>query len=167
MLLKPEIRNMLKEQITVELTNMAFYRQCGLVLDNAGWFGSAKWFLKQSSEEQEHSDTIAKYFLDRSRDADLGVTFYSHVIVPDLPETVLLSMFQAVYVAELANTERLLGIYEAAMMTMDFQTTSFLHSFIIEQSNSEAEITTLLARLETMTGDRAALEAFDQSLVID
>ena len=164
MLLKPEIAQLLVEQVAKEASNLLAYRQIGYLLDQNGYIGCAKWFKNASSEEQEHSDKVAQHLMDRTRGSTLGVSFYQGINTSPVLQSMPLEAFRAAYVLEIDNTIRITAIMQAAFAAGDLETFRFMEDFIEEQTLSETEITTLLSRLELVASDPVGLLLFDHEL---
>jgi len=155
--LSPELLAALNTQYAQELGNHRLYLCLAAPLDAGNVFlGCAKFFNKSATEELDHAKLFYDYINDRNEQA------YS----PPLPEhpkvdsTDPAVLFEMALEAEIANSEKLLALYDMA----DVPTKIFLQPILMEQMKSERELTEIIAQLDAADGNMAALFEIDGKL---
>ena len=155
--LSPELLTALNAQYAQELGNHHLYLCLAAPLDAGNVFlGFAKFFTRSAAEELEHAKLFYDYINDRNEQA----------YPPSLPEHAKIdsddpaTLFEAALEAEVANSDRILALYEVS----DTPTKIFLQPILMEQVRSERELTEIISQLDAADGDMAALFEIDERL---
>ena len=148
----PLVETLVQREVTLERTNRDFYRLGSFTLDNAGWGGFAKFFMKSSGEEQEHADKFAGLLVDRNINPIFDTIQSIEYLTGDP-----LVWIKAAYAAEVRTTAAIMEIYKQAQDEGEFLVTQFLQFFLEEQRKSEREVYDI----------QQALEASDEWRLID
>jgi len=149
-----------KEQLNIaigkELYASNLYKDLSNKLTAVGWFGSAKYFLKESADELEHYQMLADFMNDRNDVAS----------IPSIPA--MNKVVDGIYSAfELAlKTEiDLSDFYEKFYSETDCEyVKQRLLEFLKIQRESIGSYSDMIARLDLCGSDRAALLQFDSSM---
>lgn len=138
----PLIETLLQQQLTLERTNSAVYRQMADELDNEGWDGSAKFMRKSSGEEAEHGDKIASLLVDRNI-----TPVYDTIRKIEPVNGRLIDYFQNAYTAETNTTVAVQALYKQAWDEGEFMVAEYLHWFLAEQRTSERDVWDIIQAL--------------------
>jgi ferritin len=155
--LSSELLIALDKQYAQELQNHRLYLCLAAPLDAGNvYLGCAKFFNKSAMEEIEHARLFYDYINDRNEQVyPPTLTEYPRVESSD-PAV----LFEAALEAEVANSEKLLALYDVA----DVPTKIFLQPILMEQVKSERELTEIIAQLDAADGNMAALFEIDERL---
>jgi ferritin len=143
------VNELLVQQLVHEKTNAQTYLNFAGQCDCKGLTGAAKFFRKQSEDENRHFNLIFDYICDR-----VGY-------VPELraipamvfdPNAFLTDMIRDSFMLEIGTTDSLCSIKRTALDTNDFLTDTFLDQLIAEQREEEKTFTDMLNRA-LMFGD--------------
>jgi ferritin len=137
--LKPEIINILNEQITNEFRSAQIYFAISACLDDKGWNNAGKLFLKYGHEEMTHMKKVQEYLYDRNCKA----------VITGLPEVEAEygSIKEALTTAlehEIGVTANWQAIACAAKDAKDTTTFMFTDWFLAEQVEEENKFRDLL-----------------------
>lgn len=157
-LLAPATEMILEEAIFQELSVSNVYKHVANQLQRIGFFGAAKYFLKESAEELNHYQKLAEYINDRGSVAH----------IPDIPSVVdkiatLRDALELAYSKEVSLGQ----FYEkwySNLMTSDVTTAQFLLQYLEIQRTSIGEYGDLISRLDRADGDASAVLLIDQEL---
>ena len=141
--MQPLVQVLVQNEVTLERTNREFYRLGSFTLDNAGWGGFAKFFLKSSNDEQEHSDKFSNLLVDRN----INPIYAALPSIEPLPDSPL-AWTKGAYEAEKKTTAAIEEIYKQAHDEGEFLVTEFLQFFLEEQRSSEREVWDIIQSLE-------------------
>jgi len=130
----------LEQRIQGELSAESMYRQLSASMQNLGYFGASKFFLKEADQEVKHYQKIVDFC------NDLGVLPEISNTLTDLKVDSLELALKTAYDAEL----NLLNEYKKLSNLSMEEPTLFYFSleFVKEQVKSVGEYGDLLARLE-------------------
>jgi len=137
------VEQMLQNEVTLERTNSAVYRQMADELDNMGWGGSAKFMRKSSDDELTHADKFCGVLVDRNI-----TPIYDTIRKIEMVNGRLTDYFYSAYAAEQKTTAAIEEIYKTAHDEGEFLVTQFLQFFLEEQRNSEREVWDIIQMLE-------------------
>jgi ferritin len=137
------VETLLQNEVTLERTNSAVYRQMADELDNMGWGGSAKFMRKSSDDETGHADKFASLLVDRNI-----TPIYDAIRKIDPVNRELPNYFKNAYAAEQKTTAAIEEIYKTAHDEGEFLVTQFLQYFLEEQRTSEREVWDIIQMLE-------------------
>lgn len=155
--LSSELLAALNAQYAQELNNHRLYLRLAAPLDAGNVFlGCATFFKKSATEELSHAQLFYDYINDRNEKVNPP-------ILPESDETSaedLATLFESALEAEVANSDRLLTLYDMA----DTPTKIFLQPILMEQVKSERKLTEIIAQLDAADGDMAAMFEIDERL---
>lgn len=137
------VETLLQNEVTLERTNSAVYRQMADELDNMGWEGSAKFMRKSSDDELTHADKFGGVLLDRNI-----TPIYDTIRKIDMVNGRLIDYFQKAYEAEQKTTTAIEEIYKTAHDEGEFLVTQFLQWALEEQRTSEKEVWDIVQALQ-------------------
>ncbi len=155
-----KIYKALNEQIKHEFYSSYLYLSMASYFENIPLEGFAKWFRKQSKEEQEHGMKIYNYLMDRNMNADLQA-----IDKPPAPAAFksIEDIFKQALEHEKKVTHWIYEIYELAVKEKDHATHVFLEWFITEQVEEEKNANDNLDQIVFIGDDKAALLIIDQN----
>lgn len=148
----------LKDQLTMERQNAAIYDALSAALDVVFWDGSSKFMKASANEEREHADKFCAYIVDRNGSPAFAALDECNVPSGDD----LSSYFEAALAREKVTTEALKVLYYTSEEAEDPQTCAFLLPFMIEQTESERQLTDFVLMLKRL--DKNGWIAFDKKL---
>lgn len=147
------------DQIALEQAASRSYRQMAAWADANDYSGAAAWFLAQSVEETAHADLFIEFVLDRDEAVVLQAL--------DAPRPTydgLVDVFATALVQEQAVTEAIGQLYNAAQEANDFRSLPLLNTFLQEQVEEEAAVSTVLGELRMVEGNPTATLMLDREL---
>ena len=148
----------LQDAVHAELTASHTYKHIANQCQRLGLLGTAKYFLKESSEELEHYQGIADYVNDRGSVAIIPALEAAAERIADL-ESALTTAY---------NFEVNLGAdysrWYSSLLASDPTTAQFLLQYLEIQRKSVGEYGDLLSRFELARGDKAAVLLMDKEL---
>jgi len=133
----------LNRQLNHELSAAQGYRALSIWCADQNLQGFAAYFTKQSSEEQEHAAKMMTHLLDRRIRPELTA-----INVPRQNFKSLLEVAQQAQAMEIANTQGVNVVYEAALAAKDYPAQVLMHWFINEQVEEEAWSTEMVERVQ-------------------
>jgi len=157
-LLSQAITQLLNDALHAELSAFYQYRNLSNQCQRLGYFGAAKFFKSESTDEAEHAKRIEDYFNDRGSVAGL----------PELSETSdkITTLEQALTLAY--NTEldlnKSYSTWYAQSLAKDITTAQFLLQFIEIQRKSVGEYADWLQRLSLVSDDSCGILLIDKEL---
>ncbi|MBL9134406.1 MAG: ferritin [Verrucomicrobiales bacterium] len=158
MSLSPNVAAALETQATLELAAAQNYLAMSCWCEVQQYDGFARFFRKQAAEEREHAERLLKHLTDRDVVPHLGA-----IAAPNIAFKGLMSVAQAAYDLERANTRGIHQAYEAALAEKDYPAQVLLHWFISEQVEEEAWSDKLIAKIRD-AGCSGALLSLDRHL---
>lgn len=148
----------LQEAVRSELYASMLYKHAANQCERLGWFGTAKFFLKESNDELGHYQRIASYMDDRGDVAKIPTINGPTDSITDMKSAILLGY----------NTEVDLGNkyckWYSGILSNDPMTAQFLLQFIEIQRTSINEYSDWFTRIELAKDNVAALLLIDQEL---
>ena len=139
----PSVLTELHRQYNQELSASQGYLALSLWCDARHLAGFTGFFAKQSAEEREHAEKIARHLLDRDVTPELAV-----IPAPRQAYDTLLEAALQAQAMERANTQGVHGAYEAALAAKDYPAQVLLHWFIKEQVEEEAWADEMVDRVQ-------------------
>jgi ferritin len=133
----------LNRQLNHELSAAQSYRALSLWCADQNLKGFAAFFAKQTNEEQEHADKMTAHLLDRRVLPEL-----TGINAPKQSFKSLLEVAQQAQSMEIANTQGIHAVYEAALAAKDYPVQVLMHWFINEQVEEEAWSTEMVERVQ-------------------
>jgi len=147
-LLKPEIKKLFEKAIERELYASNLYKHIANQLQRLGYFGSQKYFLKESSEELSHYQKLADYINDLGDVAPIPAISAINEKIGNLGDAL-----EVAYGFELDLMKQYQRFYdEAEDKYADCITATFLIEFLQIQRKSVGEYGDLIAKLN-LKGD--------------
>ena len=158
-MLNKRIEEAINAQINAEFWSAYLYLSMSTYFEAEGKSGFANWFRVQFKEEQAHAEILMNYVQDRGGRVELRA-------IEAVPTTwnSALDAFEATLAHENKVTALLNNLYAIAEEEKDYATRSMLTWFIDEQVEEEDTARALLATLEAIEGDKAAMYLFDSKL---
>lgn len=148
-----------KRQITTELASSAAYLQMAIYFADRNLTGMSSWMRAQSEEERSHALRFLDFVLDRGHRPELG---------PQLAPAAEFADAEAVFAAALEQeqevTKAIHDLYALVTKDGDLASLPFLLEFVAEQTEEEAMVETILARIRLAAGDPSAILMLDQEL---
>lgn len=150
----------LSEQAGREASNAQLYLALSVWADVKQYRGARKWFREQSAEEIGHRDLLLGLVTGYCRE---------HPTIADVDSPIvealsLVDAFRSVVEAEEANTQQLNFISDAAEDEGAHEIEAFLVPMLQEQVRSVSFAADIVARLERIGDDAAAVEIVDAYL---
>lgn len=158
-MLSPSIQDLMNSQIQHELYSAYLYLAMSTYLEAQNLPGAAKWMRSQSGEEVEHAMKFVDHIHDRG-----GRVMLQAIDQPPSEFGSLLDAFQAALAHEQKVTGLIHGIYAQAVQENDFASQSFLRWFVDEQVEEERSAGDVVAKLERIGDNPAALFVLDTQL---
>jgi ferritin len=159
MMLTNTLESALNEQIKHELYSSYFYLAMSAWSASNNLSGAAKWLAMQAKEEQGHALKIYEFILDRG-----GKVTLQAISQPPATYTSLLDVFQQVQKHETDVTTLVNRLYETACRENDYPTQFFLQWFVNEQVEEEKTAAGIVAILQSVGVQGAALFQIDRML---
>jgi ferritin len=138
----------LNQQINKEMYSAYLYMSMSAHSTHIGLTGFANWFMVQYKEEMEHAMKIYKYLQDQGSKV--------HLIDIEKPPSSFkdpMEMFQQTLKHEQFVTSSINELMDLAMKENDHATQIFLHWFITEQIEEEANDNEIIGKLK-LVGDK-------------
>lgn len=152
----PELQKLVAHQIELEFLASHTYRGYGAFFNHpkVSYPGFGKYFHGEAAEELKHADAFIKYHQDRGE-------FVKPPAIPALNNefTIGNALIQAIQLEE-AVRDNLVKINIIA----DPQTQVFIQDYIVIQTDSIAELTTLLSKVLRVENDSVGLYLIDKAL---
>jgi ferritin len=158
--LDAKLAEALQVQHTLERHNQAAYIGLGSGFTALGLSGLARWARHQAEDEAGHAASFADYLTDKRN----VLAEVRPLEGADFAFTEVVAAFTEGARLEAQTTEAIHTLYSLAEDVEDYDALEFLHWFIAEQRNSEANFKNWLARLRLIVGDGAGILAFDREL---
>lgn len=160
--LEPVLRSSLNNQITNERYNAAFYRAAAARFELLNLPGFARWMKRAAKEETHHASWFTDYLIDRNE-----APIYDKLDAITLPNGMTMNnvgsiLFAAALQREQQTTQQINSLHMLSEEVKDPQTGIFLHWFIAEQTQSEREVTEILAQVKLAESDPAGVLLLDQ-----
>jgi len=146
-MLSKRMEDALNRQINEELYSAYLYQAMSAWAEAENYKGAAKWMAAQAKEEVEHAAKFYNFILERG-----GKVKLLAIKQPPSEWKSLLEIFEAAYEHEKHITKCINDLYELATRERDYSTQVFLHWFIEEQVEEEAQ-TLEIAELLRRAGD--------------
>jgi ferritin len=147
------------DQVTMELGSATAYLQMSAYFSYQNLDGMSRWMRAQAEEERAHADRFLDFILDRGARAVIGDT-----PAPRTDFDGALAAFTAALNQEEAVTAAIHDLYRLATELGDLASLPFLQTFITEQTEEEAMVSTIVERLKLADGQASALLILDNEL---
>lgn len=148
-LLKQEVKELLDKSIASELYASNLYKHIAAQMQRAGYFGTQKWFEKESADELKHYEIIRNYLNDMGCIAAMPQVD----AITDMTGGIG-SALELAYSTELMLLNQYRDIYEEVEDEMkDCVTAGFLLTFLEIQRKAVGEYGDLISRFEKNPSD--------------
>ncbi len=149
----------LNEQVKFEIFSENLYLAMAAYCADQDLDGFANFFKVQAEEEKFHAMKIFDYIIERD-----GRARISAIDEPQNDFASILDAFQKAYEHEQFVTKRINTLMDLAIEERDHATVSFLKWFVDEQVEEESLFRGLIAKLERIGENSAALHMLDAEL---
>ncbi|MFA5134299.1 MAG: ferritin [Patescibacteria group bacterium] len=146
-------------QIQAELYSAYLYLAMSAYCASANYQGFASWLKVQAQEEVEHAMKFYAFLLDRS-----GTVALQAIQKPPTTFTSPLTAFEQAYGHEQKVTGMINVLYELARAEKDYAFEQFLHWFIEEQVEEEAQTLEIVQVLGKIGDAGNGIWMFDHQL---
>lgn len=160
-ILSTKIETLINQQIQKEQTNSLAYLAMANWFNFNGWFGGSKLYKTYSDDEIIHRDKFIKYMLDMDSMPTIPSSTFD-TIINDFKD--IKDVLQKSYDREVATTNSIKAIKEAAYTEKDFVTVDFLDWFLLEQIEELNKTQALLDRVEMLEKTGAPLYHLDKDM---
>jgi ferritin len=157
MIISAELKNMLDDAVHSELYAANLYKHIANELQRIGYFGTQKFFLKESADELEHYQRHVEFQNDVGTVAKVPM-----IEAMTDPIKTLSDAIETGYETELELYNDYKRWYEQAASDPVVQ--QFLLQFLEIQRTSVGEYGDLLARIQLVDQDKAGMLLIDQEL---
>ena len=158
-MLKEKVLKAINEQINKEYYSAFLYLSMSAWLQGKGFPGFANWMYIQYQEEMTHGNKFFKYVHDRGSQVVLKAIAQVETDFENVT-----SVFEKALEHEQFVTASISKIMDVAVAESDYATQSFLKWFIDEQVEEEKNVNDILAQLEYVKEDSAAILMLDRAL---
>lgn len=146
-----ELQQLFNNLIQVEHVSTTLYLAMSSYMGRLNYTGIAHWLRLQSDEERTHMLTLIDYVVDRD-----GTVQISELPAQSTNFGTPLEMFRSVLEHEQRVTNSYRQAYNYAIQ-MDPQAAVIIQDFLREQISEEAQVKTIVDRLQLAEGNSAAL----------
>lgn len=154
-----EMQNALNEQINHEYYSSFLYLSMAAYFESVSWPGFAGWMQVQSEEEASHAKKFVAYVQERG-----GRVLLAELKAPPTEFKSIMDIFEQVYTHEKHVTALIHKLYALAIKDNDYAAQTFLHWFINEQVEEEANTALIVEQLKRVGESTGALFALDHQL---
>ncbi len=127
-----DIRDLLNQQIAIELQSSQLYLSMATWADLHNYQGSAHFLYQQSQEERDHMMKIIHYLIESTIPPIIPSTQATQSQYPSLQ-----ALFQKALQSEQQVTQAIHRIVHQALQQKDYTTFNFLQWFVQEQKEEE------------------------------
>lgn len=149
----------INRQICSEFSASFAYLSMSAWCEKANFTGAATWLRLQSQEEHAHAMKLFDFVLARGGEVKLD-----SIPVPKAKFKSLVDVFETALAQEQTVSKQIDGLYELAFKEKVFAAMAELQWFLTEQVEEEKTTREIVARLQMVKGDSAALIDIDREL---
>jgi ferritin len=146
-------------QINLEFESAYAYLGMSAWCDANELTGFARWLRAQAQEEVEHGMRFFRFLLDRDQQVRL-----TDIAATPTDYGSLLDVFRAALSHEQRVTAAITDLYAKATAEQDFASVPILNWFTTEQIEEEATVRQIVAELERVGDNTAALVLLDREM---
>jgi len=158
-MLNAKLEAALNKQVNAELWSAYLYLSMSYDMGDKGFCGMEKWFASQAKEEFEHAEKIAAHIT--AMDGKVKLTAIDEVRQEwNSPK----DAFEDTLMHEKKVTEMIHKLYEEAQEVKDYATAGMLQWFINEQIEEEETARDILAAVQKIEKNEAAMYMLDSKL---
>ncbi|MDQ4076648.1 MAG: ferritin [Chloroflexota bacterium] len=158
-MLDEALQEAINRQINLEFYAAYTYLSMAAHFESVNLLGFAHWMARQSREEQEHAMRFYNYVHERNSRVTL-----LPINQPPVDFGTPLEVFQMALEHEQKVTRAIHDLYELARQENDYPTQVMLQWFIEEQVEEEKNAEEVIAQLQMIGEDKAALFLLDRAL---
>lgn len=147
----------LNEQVNAEMYSFYLYLSMSAWADSQGLKGLTNWMRVQAQEEMSHAMKIFDFINERG-----GVAELKAIAEPPKEWDNIITVFDAVLAHEKTITASINELYDLAHQKKDHASSTFLHWFVIEQVEEEANVSEILDQLRLIDGQGTGLFMLDR-----
>lgn len=147
-MIQPDMIERLNRQMNREFYSAYFYLSLSAAAEDAGFKGSANWFMAKYEEETQHAMKMCRYLMDQGARVQLGA-----LEDPSDGYAGLLDMFEKTLAHEQGVTAAINELVDAALTAKDHATHIFLQWYVTEQIEEEATVGDIINQLK-LVGER-------------
>ncbi len=149
----------LNEQVKWELYSAYLYLSMASYFQNLGLPGFANWMRVQDQEERFHAEKFFSFVIERG-----GRMILQGIDAPPSEWASPLDAFEETLKHEQQVTARINNLMDLAIKEKDHATVSFLHWFIDEQVEEEANVSDVINKLKMVEKTQGGLFMLDKEL---
>ncbi|MGH2541413.1 MAG: ferritin [Ardenticatenaceae bacterium] len=158
-MLDEALQEALNNQINLEFESMYAYLSMAAHFEGVNLQGFARWMRFQSEEEQAHAMRLFDYVLERD-----GRVVLQAIKQPSAEFGSPIEVFRQALAHEQKVSRAIHDLYALAASESDYAAQAMLQWFIEEQVEEEDTARTIVAHLEMIGDDKAALFLLDREL---
>ncbi len=158
-MLNKTLAKSLNEQVKWELYSSYLYLSMSAYFQDAGLPGFAHWMRLQAQEELQHALKFYDYILEHGNKAVLET-----IDAPPASWKNAVDVFDKTLEHERSVTARINKLAALARKEEDFASEIFLHWFVTEQIEEEANVSAVLSQLKLIKGEGQGLLLLDREL---
>ncbi|MCK4762844.1 MAG: ferritin [Candidatus Aminicenantes bacterium] len=158
-MINDKIEKMINEQMNFEIYSAYIYKAMGAYCDSIDLTGFANWFKIQVDEEMFHAQKMYDFLLERG-----GRPFFTQIAAPPKDWDSVKAAFEHALDHERIVTDRINKIMTAAIGENDHASRSFLNWFVDEQVEEEANVDSILKKLELVKESGHGIFLMDKDL---
>lgn len=157
--MSPTVQKALNQQINAELSASYEYLAMSAWCETQNLRGSARWLRLQSQEEYGHGMKLFDFMIARG-----GLVELQAPAAPTQKYGSLIDVFTKVLAQEQGVTAQIDTLYELAFKEKAYSATVELQWFLMEQVEEEKSAREILAKLQMIGDDPAALLDLDREI---
>ncbi len=153
------MQDAINEQINKEMFSSYLYLSMAAYFEGDNLSGFGNWLHIQAHEENEHAMKLYSYLLERGGKVEL-----KGIAAPQTSWASAMEAVKEVQKHEQYVTKSIHDLYEVALTEKDYATQVFLHWFIAEQVEEEANAAAILESMERIEAHNTAILMLDHNL---
>ncbi|HOW27166.1 MAG TPA: ferritin [Elusimicrobiota bacterium] len=158
-MLNKRIQDELNKQINEELASAYIYLSMAAYFESKNLKGMANWMRVQTKEERDHAMKFFEFIHERG-----GRVQLADISAPKTDWKSPLAAFEDAHKHEIHITGRINGLLELARKEKDSAAEIFLHWFVTEQVEEEANATEIVEKLKMIGDSSGGLLYLDKEL---
>lgn len=158
-MLSKKMEEALNEQVKWELYSAYLYLSMSAHFQDTGLPGFANWMRVQDQEERFHAEKFFNFVIERG-----GKMILQGIDAPPSTWATPLAVFEETLKHERQVTARINALMDLALKEKDHATVSFLHWFIDEQVEEEANVSDVVNKLKMVEKTNGGLFMVDKEL---
>lgn len=158
-MLNDALAKALNDQVNAEYYSAYLYLAMSAYADRAGFKGVANWMFVQTQEEMAHGTHIYQHILERG-----GTPAFADVKTPPSSFNGIRDIFEKSLAHEQMVTGRINNIASIAMRESDHASYNFIMWYVNEQTEEEANVNDILAKIALADGNPGLLFTLDAEL---